>query len=60
MPTSAVWYALGLPLVLPGMWTAGFQQEMDFSDRPMLDKVKTKLQQVHDDLLVGLMEGKKK
>ena len=38
----------------------GFQQEMDFSDRPMLDKVKTKLQQVHDDLLVGLMEGKKK
>jgi hypothetical protein len=38
----------------------GFQQEMSFSDRPMLDKVKGRVQQVHDDLLLGLMEGKKK
>lgn len=37
-----------------------FQQDMSFSDRPMLDKVKEKVQQVHDDLLLGLMEGKKK
>ena len=33
---------------------------MGFNDRPMLEKVKAKVQQVHDDLLVGLMEGKRK
>ncbi len=38
----------------------GFQQEMSFSERSSLDKVKARVQQVHDDLLVGLMEGKKK
>ena len=37
-----------------------FQQEMGFSERSALDKVKAKVQQVHDDLLLGLMEGKKK
>jgi hypothetical protein len=37
-----------------------FQQEMSFTERPVLDKVKEKTLQVHDDLLVGLMEGKKK
>ena len=37
-----------------------FQQEMSFADRPVLDKVKEKVQQVHDNLLLGLMEGKKK
>ena len=37
-----------------------FRDEMSFSERPALDKVKEKTQQVHDDLLVGLMEGKKK
>jgi hypothetical protein len=37
-----------------------FQQQMNFSDREMLDKTKAKVQQVHDDLLVGLMEGKHK
>lgn len=37
-----------------------FQQDMSFSDRSMLDKVKEKTQQVHDDLLLGLMEGKKR
>ena len=37
-----------------------FQQQMGFAERPMLEKVKTRVQQVHDDLLLGLMEGKKK
>ncbi len=37
-----------------------FQQTMGFDDRPMLDKVKTRVQQVHDDLLLGIMEGKHK
>ncbi len=37
-----------------------FQQEMSFADRSILDKTKARVQQVHDDLLLGLMEGKKK
>ena len=37
-----------------------FRDDMSFSDRPALDKLKEKTQQVHDDLLLGLMEGKKK
>ena len=37
-----------------------FQQQMSFDDRPVLDPVKGKIQQVHDSLLVGLMEGKHK
>ena len=37
-----------------------FQIEMDVSDRPMLDGVKSKVQQVHDDLLLGVLEGKTK
>jgi hypothetical protein len=37
-----------------------FQEQMDYTDRPMLDAVKARVQQVHDDLLVGLMEGKHK
>jgi len=37
-----------------------FDHEMSFSDRPMLEKVKARVQQVHDELLVGLMEGKHK
>jgi hypothetical protein len=36
------------------------QRDMDFQDRPDLDKVKSRVQQVHDELLVGLMEGKKR
>ena len=36
------------------------QRDMDFADRPLLDKVKARVQQVHDELLLGLMEGKKK
>ncbi len=37
-----------------------FQQDMDFQDRPLLDKVKEDVQQVHEKLLLGLMEGKPK
>jgi len=37
-----------------------FQQAMDAADRPMLDAVKAKVQQVHDDLLLGVLEGKEK
>ena len=37
-----------------------FQQAMDLADRPMLDAVKAKVQQVHDDLLLGVLEGKQK
>lgn len=36
------------------------QQEMSYADRPMLDKVKAHILKVHDDLLLGLMEGKHK
>jgi len=38
----------------------GFQQQMNFDDRPLVDAAKARLQQVHDSLLVGLMEGKRK
>ena len=37
-----------------------FQQDMSFQDRPLLDKVKEDVQQVHEKLLMGLMEGKPK
>ena len=37
-----------------------FQHEMGYNDRPSLDAVKARIQQVHDDLLTGLMEGRKK
>jgi hypothetical protein len=37
-----------------------FQQSMDLTDRPLLDAVKAKVQQVHDDLLEGVLEGKQK
>ena len=37
-----------------------FQRDMDFADRPLLDQVKARVQQVHDELLLGLMEGKRK
>ena len=38
----------------------GFQQDMNFADRPLLDKVKARVQEVHDELLTGLLEGKNK
>ena len=37
-----------------------FQQEMGFEERPMLDKLKSSVQQVHDELLLGLMVGRRK
>ena len=37
-----------------------FEQDMSVADRPLIQPVKTKIQQVHDDLLMGIMEGKKK
>jgi hypothetical protein len=37
-----------------------FQHDMSFADRPLLDKVKARVQHVHDELLLGLMEGKRK
>jgi hypothetical protein len=37
-----------------------FQHDMNFQDRPMLDKVKEDIEQIHEKLLLGLMEGKKK
>ena len=37
-----------------------FQNDMSFNERAGVDQVKAKVQQVHDDLLVGLMEGKKR
>jgi phytoene dehydrogenase-like protein len=36
------------------------QHDLSFQDRPLLDKLKARVQQVHDELLLGLMEGKKK
>ena len=36
------------------------QYDLNFQDRPMMEKVKARVQQVHDELLTGLMEGKKK
>ncbi len=36
----------------------GFQEAMDLADRPMLEAVKAKVQQVHDDLLREVLEGK--
>ncbi len=37
-----------------------FEREMNVADRPMLDGAKAKVQQVHEDLLLGVMEGKQK
>jgi primosomal protein N'' len=37
-----------------------FQRDMSFEDRPMLDKLKARVQKIHDDLLLGLMEGNPK
>lgn len=37
-----------------------FQRDMSFEDRAMLDELKARTQQVHDALLMGLMEGKRK
>ena len=36
------------------------ERDMNFADRPVLEKAKTEVQHVHDKLLLGLMEGKPK
>jgi hypothetical protein len=36
------------------------EHDMSFDDRVILEKAKQKVQQVHDDLLTGLMEGGKR
>ena len=36
------------------------EREMDFADRPMIEKAKTEVERVHDKLLLGLLEGKPK
>jgi hypothetical protein len=38
----------------------GLEEAMSYTERPMLEKVKARVQQVHDDLLLGLMEGRRK
>ena len=37
-----------------------FAQQMNYSDRAILDKIRARIEQVHDELLTGLMEGRKK
>jgi Tfp pilus assembly protein PilF len=37
-----------------------FQDQMSYVDRPLLDPLKTRVQEVHEQLLMGVMEGKKK
>jgi hypothetical protein len=37
-----------------------FAQQMNYDDRAILDKTRARVEQVHDDLLTGLMEGRKK
>jgi hypothetical protein len=37
-----------------------FQDQMSYVDRPLLDKVKARVQEVHEQLLLGVMEGRKK
>jgi hypothetical protein len=37
-----------------------FSQDMNVADRPLVDKVKEEVQEIHDRLLQGIMTGKKK
>ena len=37
----------------------GLEQEMSYNDRGVIKEVKARIQKIHDDLLIGLMEGKK-
>ena len=37
-----------------------FQDQMSYVDRPLLDKLKVRVQEVHEQLLLGVMEGRKK
>ena len=37
-----------------------FQDQMSYVDRPLLVKVNVRVQEVHEELLLGVMEGRKK
>lgn len=37
-----------------------FRDEMSVADRPLLDKLRDQVQDVHENLLLGIMEGKRK
>jgi hypothetical protein len=37
-----------------------FENEMSYTDRPMVKKTRTVVQEAHDHLLEGLMEGRRK
>ncbi len=37
-----------------------FQDQMSYVDRPLVDKVKARVHEVHEEILIGVMEGKKK
>lgn len=37
-----------------------FQDQMSYVDRPLLDKLKARVLEVHEELLLEVMEGKKK
>ena len=37
-----------------------FAQQMNYNDRAILDKTRARVEQVYDELLTGLMEGRKK
>ena len=38
----------------------GLQQQMSFTDRYLIESVKSTVERIHDELLRGLMEGKRK
>jgi len=38
----------------------GFAQDVNVADRPLVEKVKERVQEVHESLLQGVMVGKKK
>lgn len=37
-----------------------FEENMNFEDRPVVEKLKADVQKIHEDLLLGLLEGRKK
>ncbi len=37
-----------------------FREQMSYTDRPMIEAVRPAIQQVHDDILMGIMEGRRK
>ena len=37
-----------------------FQHDLSFEERGMLDKARSRTQEVHDELLLGLMKGRKR